>query len=68
MLFSFVSTLAIYATTMIFLRSYFDVVYIFASDVFPKIIVITILCWLPFYIINIFYRKYFPQVHERVNG
>jgi phospholipid-translocating ATPase len=68
MLFSFISTLAIYAGTMVFLREYFDVAFIFAPEVFSKIIIITIICWAPFYIIGLLYKKYFPQVHERVNA
>ena len=66
MLFSFISTIGVYLATMILLRTYFDVAYIFAYDVMSKIIIITCLAWLPFYLINILYKKYFPEAHERL--
>lgn len=66
MLFSFVSTIGIYLATMILLRSTFDVVYIFTSDVMSKILIITVFSWLPFYLINVLYRRYFPEAHERL--
>lgn len=66
MVVSFIGTLFIYLSTMIVMRSTFDVAYIFAWDVMNKIIILTILCWFPFYIINHLYRFYFPEAHERV--
>jgi len=51
---------------MIFLRETFDVVYIFSGDVISKILVITILCWAPFWTLGILYRRYFPETHEKV--
>ena len=42
---------------MLFLQTMFDVAYIFSADVMSKIIVITILCWLPFYLLNILFIK-----------
>ncbi len=66
MLFSFVSTIGIYLATMLLLRSYFDVAYIFTSDVMSKIFIITVLSWLPFYLVNIIYKRYYPEAHERL--
>ena len=66
MLFAFISTLGIYLSSMIIFRTMFDVAYIFDSEVMSKIIIITILCWLPFWLINFFYHKYFPETHEKV--
>lgn len=66
MLFAFISTLGIYLSSMIIFRSMFDVAYIFDSEVISKIIIITILCYLPFWMINLAYRKYFPEAHEKV--
>lgn len=66
MLFSFISTLVVYFVSMVLLRSTFDVAYIFAWDCFSKIIILTLLCWLPFFALNILYRIYFPEAHERV--
>ena len=66
MVISFIFTIVIYLTTMVLLRATFDVGYIFEITAMEKICILTILCWLPFYLINIFYKIYFPEVHERV--
>ena len=66
MVISFIFTIAIYLSTMVLLRATFDVGYIFEITAMEKICILTILCWLPFYIINFFYKIYFPEVHERV--
>ncbi len=66
MIVSFVSTIFVYLTTMVLLRTTFDVAYIFAWDCMKKIIILTVLCWLPFYLLNIIYKVYFPEAHERV--
>jgi hypothetical protein len=66
MLFSFISTIAIYVSTMIIFREMFDVVYIFSGEVMTKILIITFLCWAPFWSLNILYRKYFPETHQKV--
>lgn len=66
MLFSFISTLVVYLASMVLLRSTFDVGYIFAWDCMSKICILTLLCWLPFFALNILYKIYFPEAHERV--
>ena len=66
MIISFVGTIAIYLITMVMLRSTFDVAYIFAWDCIEKICILTILCWLPFYALNLILKIYFPEAHERV--
>jgi hypothetical protein len=66
MLFSFLSTIGLYIASMIILRETFDVVYIFSGDVISKIMIITILCWAPFWFLLILYRRYFPETHEKV--
>ncbi len=66
MLFSFISTIGLYLATMLLLRATFDVAYIFASEVMSKIIILTVLSWLPFYLVNIIYKKYYPEAHERL--
>ena len=66
MVISFIFTIIIYLSTMVLLRATFDVGYIFELSAMEKIIILTILCWLPFYLINFFYKIYFPEVHERV--
>ena len=67
MIISFISTIAIYLITMVALRATFDVGYIFEISAMEKICILTLLCWLPFYLINIVYKIYFPEVHERVS-
>ena len=66
MIVSFVSTIMVYLATMVILRTTFDVAYIFAWDCMKKIIILTVLCYLPFYLLNIIYKIYFPEAHERV--
>ena len=66
MVISFIFTIVIYLSTMVLLRATFDVGYIFEITAMEKICILTILCWLPFYLINFFYKIYFPEVHERV--
>lgn len=66
MLFSFLSTIGLYMASIIVLRETFDVVYIFSGDVMSKILIITLLCWAPFWSLNILYRRYFPETHEKV--
>ena len=66
MVISFISTIAIYLTTMVILRTTFDVSYIFAWDCIKKVTILTIACWLPFYILNIIHKVYFPEAHDRV--
>ena len=66
MVISFISTIAVYLATMVLLRTTFDVSYIFAWDWIKKVTILTIICWVPFYILNIIYKVYFPEAHERV--
>ena len=66
MIISFVSTIAVYLITMVLLRATFDVGYIFAIGAMEKICILTLLCWLPFYLINFVYKVYFPEAHERI--
>ena len=66
MIVSFISTVIVYLVTMVALRTTFDVGYIFEVSAMEKISILTVLCWLPFYLINIFHKIYFPEVHERV--
>ena len=48
------------------MRNYLDVTYIFTWDTMSNIATIVILCWLPFFLGNMLYKKYFPEAHERV--
>jgi len=66
MLFSFQSTIGLYIASMIILRETFDVVDIFSGNVISKIMIITILCWAPFWFLGILYGRYFPETHKKV--
>ncbi len=66
MVISFISTIVVYLLTMVLLRATFDVGYIFAIGAMEKIGILTLLCWLPFYLINFIYKVYFPEAHERI--
>jgi hypothetical protein len=66
MLFSFIGTLGLYLASMFAMRSVLDVSYIFTWDTMSSILIIVVLCWLPFYVVNIVYKRYFPEAHERV--
>jgi len=67
MLFSFLSTLAVYFLSMIFFQNYFNVSYIFAWGCLWRIITITVLSWFPFWLISFLYHRYFPETHEKVD-
>ena len=67
MIVSFIGTIVVYLATMVILRNVFDVGYIFAWNCLSKIVILTILCWLPFYLLNFVYKIYFPEAHERVS-
>ena len=68
MLISFVLTIGTYITSMILLQNYLNVSYIFAWECLWRIIVITILAWLPFWLVNFVYHRYFPETHEKVDN
>ena len=67
MIFSLLSTCAIYTLTLQFLSEYLDIYFVIQKDIFWKIIVIAVLAWLPFYITNKIKKCLFPQVYEKIN-
>jgi hypothetical protein len=66
MIFSYVSTFIVYILCAVFFNKPLGLTFIFD----PKNIVVSGIlvgiAWLPFYLFNIVYRKYFPETHERV--
>jgi hypothetical protein len=66
MLFSFIGTLGLYLASMFTLQSILNVTYIFTWEAMSSILIIVVLCWLPFFIVNKVYKSYFPEAHERV--
>ena len=65
MIFSLLSTCAVYTSTLIFLSEYLDIYYVIQKDIFWKIIVISIVAWLPFFIANKIKKYFFPQENEK---
>ena len=65
MIFSLLSTCAVYTSTLIFLSEYLDIYYVIQKDIFWKIIVMSIVAWLPFFIANKIKKYFFPQENEK---
>ena len=64
MVISFISTIAIYLTTMVLLRQHL-MFHIFLIGI-KKVTILTVACWLSFYILNIIHKVYFLEAHDRV--
>ena len=67
MIFSLLSTVAVYTLTLQFLSEYLDIYFVIQRDIFWKILVISIAAWLPFYITNKIKKCLFPEVNEKIN-
>ena len=67
MIFSLLSTVAVYTLTLQFLSEYLDIYFVIQKDIFWKILVISMLAWLPFYITNKIKKCLFPEVNEKIN-
>ncbi len=59
-------TLVSYLFSLWFLNSVLDLSYLYFINVI-KIIVITLVSWLPFYLITKIMRCIFPETHEKLN-
>ena len=67
MIFSLLSTVAIYTLTLQFLSEYLDIYFVIRKDIFWRILVISVTAWLPFYITNKIKKCLFPEVNEKIN-
>ena len=67
MIFALLSTVAVYTLTLQFLSEYLDIYFVIQKDIFWKILVISLIAWLPFYISNKIKKCLFPQVNEKIN-
>ena len=68
MIFSLLATCAVYTCTLMFLSEYLDIYFVIQKDIFWKIIVISIIAWLPFYLTNKIKKCLFPQVNEKISS
>ena len=68
MIFSLMSTCAIYTLTLQFLSEYLDIYFVIQKDIFWKILIIAIVAWMPFYIASKIKKWLFPQVYEKINA
>lgn len=66
MILSLIITLATYLFCLFFLRNVLDVYYIDLMN-FLKILGITFISWLPFYLGKKFKKIFFPETHEKLN-
>ena len=64
---SFGSTILVYLLTILLLKNYLDIYFIFDWATFFKIPLIAIASWLPFFIGTIIKKKCFPETTEKVN-
>ena len=64
---SFGSTIVVYLLTILLLKNYLDIYFIFDWATFFKIPIASIVAWAPFFITNFIKKKFFPQTIEKLN-
>ena len=64
---SFGSTIVVYLLTILLLKNYLDIYFIFDWATFFKIPIASIVAWAPFFIANFIKKKFFPQTIEKLN-
>ena len=67
MIVALISTCIIYTLTLRFLNYYLDIYFVFSLSIFWKIIVISLIAWLPFYIGSKIKKIMFPETIEKLN-
>jgi hypothetical protein len=67
MIISILATLIVYIISLIFLKSVLDFYYLKFETVI-KILIITIVTWLPFYLVTKIRRWCYPETHEKLNS
>lgn len=67
MIISFIVTIIIYVCSLIFLKSILDMYYL-SFKIIIKLLLITIISWIPFYIIEKVRKYCNPKVHEKLNS
>jgi phospholipid-translocating ATPase len=64
---SFFSTCLVYLLTIALLKYYLDIYFIFKSDIFWKIPILSIIAWAPFFIFTRVKKRFFPETIEKLN-
>ena len=67
MIFSLLGTCVVYTLTLAFLNNYLDIYFVVKKDIFWKIIVISVVAWMPFSVANKVKKYCFPQENDKVN-
>jgi len=67
MIFALIGTFIAYILSYLFLKSVLDFYYLNWQTVI-KIIIITLITWMPFYIVDKFKRFCYPEAHEKLNS
>jgi phospholipid-translocating ATPase len=68
MILSLIGTGFFYLLSLVLLKSILNVYYIFQKDFIIKIGIISIVSWIPFFIINKIKKKCFPKTIEKLNA
>jgi hypothetical protein len=67
MLITLLGTLVTYLLSLIALKSIFDLSYLSPENI-GKIVAITLISWLPFYLTVKIKQLIYPEVHEKLNS
>ena len=67
MIFSLLGTLLTYVLSLIFLSSTLDVYYAIDYKIITRIIILTFICWFPFFVYSKVRARLFPEAHEKLN-
>ncbi len=67
MIISLLATFIVYTLCLWLLPSVLDIAYIFQLDTFWKILVISLVAWIPFYAISRIKKCFFPQEIEKLH-
>lgn len=68
MIISLLGTGITYALTLWLFPEILDVYFIFTPDIIWRIAVIAVTCWLPFYLISLIKKWFFPEEYEKLNS
>ena len=68
MVFCLLATGIVYLLTLIIFKNLLDVTSIFKNNVFFKVLLLSSLSWLPFFLINRIKKIFFPETTEKLNS
>ena len=64
---SFFSTCIVYLLTILLLNYYLDIYFIFKSNIFWRIPILSFVAWAPFFIFTKIKKRFFPETVEKLN-